>query len=87
MNDLAQLREVAFAWREECLFKRTIFCDVIDRVPVALLLALIDYAYTSAPGYASLFGAPPPRNPAETAWVDTWKRFDLPVAPATGTLP
>jgi hypothetical protein len=91
-NPLAAFAPHAADLRAECEHKRTLYIEVIDRVPVKLLLALLDHAYPpggyATSGYTSmLYDTPPQRHAAEIAWAEAWKRFDRPVARATSVSP
>jgi hypothetical protein len=86
------MREHAAAaahWRAECVHKRWIFIDTIDRVPVDLLIALIDHAFPPATIGGGFFTptdiarVQDRRNAAEREWADVWKRFGRAVGRAT----
>ena len=89
--DLAASAAEAAHWRAEALHKRWLYIETIDRVPIGLLLALIDHAFP--PATSGFFeplafaqecsAAFDRRHTAEREWADVWKRHDRPVARRT----
>ncbi|HYD87156.1 MAG TPA: hypothetical protein VEA80_06765 [Vitreimonas sp.] len=83
--------EAAAAWRAECEHKRWLFIDTIDRVPVDLLIALIDHAFPPATaGFFEPLGVTRDRadflarrNAAEREWAEAWKRHHRSVGRST----
>lgn len=83
MPDVREFVVAAMDWRDECLHKRTLYIEVIDRVPVDMLITLIDHAFAPATsGFCMRADEQLPRearlhrNPAEREWADVWKRHD-----------
>lgn len=84
--ELAAIADEARAWRAEAVHRRWLHIDTIDRVPVDLLIALVDHAFPAATsGFVSTsrfvmraFDDPPKwQNEAEQAWANVWKQHDL----------
>jgi hypothetical protein len=81
MFDLGANADLVSTWREECAHKQTLFIETIDRVPVAMLIALIDHAFPPATIGGGLSFDPVSiphahRNGAEQEWSDVWKRHE-----------
>lgn len=82
MKPITDFRAQALDWRDECLHKRTLYIEVIDRVPVEMLIALIDHAFPPATSGFFMRSDDVPsalnwnKHPAEREWAEVWRRHE-----------